>query len=271
MAPASTQTEIDRANEAFWDELCGSKFARENGVTDSSPESIARFDSAYLDFYPYLTSYIPDDVAGKRVLEIGLGYGTMGQQIAERGADYNGLDIALGPVAMMRERLRRVGLDDAEGRVTQGSALEIPHPDESFDHVISIGCLHVTGDFAAAIRDVHRVIKPGGTAVVMVYYKHAFRRYSLMAAKLPYLFREGPSAVEREVRRVYDQTLEGEAAPVIEYPGRIETRRIFRDAGFHDVHIKGENFDNIKFLKREWFLGNLARPLGIDIYITATK
>ena len=37
---------------------------------------------------------------GKKVLEVGLGYGSVAQRIAENGAVYTGLDIAEGPVEM---------------------------------------------------------------------------------------------------------------------------------------------------------------------------
>ena len=261
------QAQIDSANAAFWDELCGTAFAREVGVTGSDPESIARFDRAYFGFYPYLPGYAPADLSGQRTLEIGLGYGSLGQLLAERSADYNGLDIALGPVAMMRERLERLGVERASERVLQGSALEIPHPDASFDRVFSIGCLHHTGDVEASVAEVRRVLRPGGTAVVMIYAKHSFRRYSLIAMKLPELRDGGRAGVESEVRRVYDQTVAGEAAPVIEFLSRADARRAFER--FSQVTIRRENFDPIKAIPRERLLGLPARLMGVDLYITA--
>ncbi len=58
-----------------------------------------------------------------RVLEIGLGYGTVGQLLAQAGAVYHGLDIAAGPVEMMRQRLRWEGL---EGEARAGSGCRPP-------------------------------------------------------------------------------------------------------------------------------------------------
>ena len=48
------QTVIDTANASFWDELCGSAAARAWGVTDSSIESLRRYDKNFLKYYPYL-------------------------------------------------------------------------------------------------------------------------------------------------------------------------------------------------------------------------
>ena len=74
----SSQGALDAENARFWDELCGSSLARQVGVADASAESLARFDAAYLEQYPYLISYLPEGaLAGASVLEIGLGYGTL--------------------------------------------------------------------------------------------------------------------------------------------------------------------------------------------------
>src|SRR5688572_23772177 len=134
---------LDEENAAFWNELCGTQLAQSIGITDASPESLSAFDRAYLSYYPYLTNYVESEpLAGRRVLEIGLGYGTLGQLLAQRGAEYRGLDISPGPVAMLRERLTRIGVGAADMRVVVGSALDIPHPEAAFDYVYSIGCLH---------------------------------------------------------------------------------------------------------------------------------
>src|SRR4051794_10759604 len=166
------QVEVDRENAAFWSELCGSGLARELGISGDEPEALERFDDHYFRFYPYLRGYVNRfDLRGRSVLEIGLGYGTLGQYIAARGAVYHGLDIAPTPVEMMRHRLRLRGTADEE-RVLQGSALDIPWPDETFDHVYSIGCLHHTGDRGRAVDEVRRVLRPGGVAVVMLYNRY---------------------------------------------------------------------------------------------------
>src|SRR5262245_61678582 len=90
-----SQAEIDRMNSEFWNELCGTGLAKYLGLPDHSPASLGCFDEAYIAMYPYLLPIIqPERMAGKDVLEIGLGYGTVGQKIVEAGARYTGLDIA---------------------------------------------------------------------------------------------------------------------------------------------------------------------------------
>ena len=265
---AQAQAEIDLHNAEFWDELCGTAFAKSVGVSDASPQSLARFDAAYLDFYPYLEGYLPPPGSSGRVLEIGLGYGTLGQALAARGLDYSGLDIADGPVEMMRHRLSNLGVDDAESRVQAGSALDIPHPADRFQFVYSIGCLHHTGDLPRAVSEVRRVLVPGGSAVVMLYNRHSLRRAALAVISLPRLLAGGRGAHEESIRGTYDRDLVGRPAPIVEYTSRRQALRLF--AGFREVSVRRENFDDVKRLPREWFLGVPARLLGVDLYINAT-
>src|SRR3954463_4481708 len=103
-------SDLSGQNALFWDELCGTVLARSLGITDATAPSLARFDRAYLDIYPYLLGYVrPSELKGRRVVEIGLGYGTLGQQLVEAGASYVGVDVAHAPAAMMNHRASLLG------------------------------------------------------------------------------------------------------------------------------------------------------------------
>jgi SAM-dependent methyltransferase len=270
------QQAIDESNAAFWDELCGTSLAQSIGVTDHSPESLRRFDEAYMDLYPYLPAQLrAPHRPGEPLLEIGLGYGTVSQRLAEAGFDYHGLDIARGPVEIVRERLRRLRVQDVEDRVVQDTALDIPHPHGAFGHVVSIGCLHHTGDLQRAVSEVHRVLRPGGTAMVMLYNRHSWRQLLARARKLRERLRDG-----REGERlVYDYNAAGEAAPETVYvTARRVRERLF--SSFADVRIERHNFDPVILtyfrgrpigLSREQALPTLARAMGLDLYIHARK
>jgi SAM-dependent methyltransferase len=273
------QSETDVRNAAFWNELCGSGLARSLGITDQTPESLRKFDEAYLALYPYLSSYVTEqDLKGKRLLEIGLGYGTLGQIIARRGCQYHGLDIAQGPVEMMRYRLALLGQEGGR-RVQQGSALDIPYPEGAFDYVYSIGCLHHTGDLPKAVSEVFRVLAPGGKAVVMLYNQGSFRKLAQLRARYVWelLTRRGrPRSFGEAVRGRYDSNSAGSAAPHTDFVSRSDVRRrLF--ARFSSVRIDVQNFDGYALFRgrivipREKLLGNIARVLGTDLYIVATK
>src|SRR4029077_20694485 len=70
-----SQSETDTRNVAFWNELCGSGLARSIGINKRTPESLRKFDEAYMTMYPYLARYVTaENLPGKKTLEIGLGY-----------------------------------------------------------------------------------------------------------------------------------------------------------------------------------------------------
>ena len=268
------QQEIDAGNADFWTELCGSNLAQTVGVTDASPSSLERFDQAYLELYPYLERYLPWH-NGQRTLEVGLGYGTVGSLLAKRGLDYHGLDISPGPVAMMAHRLKQLGMAP---KVTQGSALAIPHPDESFDVVVSIGCLHHTGDLARAVSEVQRVLRPGGQATVMVYNSRSYLR--LVTLPLRVLTSGAwrrPHEWGEIVRGAYDANSRGAVAPTTQFATAAQMRHLF--APCDSVSVRCENNNSLVIgilgrylvVRRERLLSSVGRLAGLDLYVSATK
>jgi ubiquinone/menaquinone biosynthesis C-methylase UbiE len=104
---------------------------------------------------------------GRDVLEVGVGAGTDFVNWVRHGAQAQGVDLTLRGVELTRERLSLEGLH-AEVRIADAERL--PFADESFDIVYSYGVLHHSPDTAHAIREVERVLRPGGTALVMIYH-----------------------------------------------------------------------------------------------------
>ncbi len=271
------QQSIDNKNAEFWDTLCGSQLAKQLGIIDDSPESLLKFDDWYFDFYPYLFTHIPfTQMEGKKVLEVGLGYGTVAQKIAESGADYKGLDIAAGPVDMVNLRLEQGRLN---GEAVQGSVLQSPFEDEFFDWVVAIGCLHHTGDLAAAINEVHRLLKTGGKAMIMVYNACSYRQFQTspirtlrrLLAKPGGLDKIGNTAGNKKARAAYDTTSTGEAAPQTEFVTSQELAVMCDD--FSDCSIVRENIGEdgvFRPLPRHQAL-RFGKMLGLDLYCRLKK
>ncbi len=259
-AVAHSQTDVDRVNTEFWDELCGTTQARELGIQDRSPESLKRFDDWYFDFYPYLFKHIPfANFKGQRVLEVGLGYGSVSQKIAEAGARYCGLDIAAGPVAMAAERIDYVG---ADGKAKQGSILDSPFQDQEFDWVVAIGCLHHTGNLPKAIGEVHRILKPGGRAIIMVYNATSYR----------HVFVEPLISSGLVRRRGYDMNTKGSDAPQTEFVTRKAARGMCSQ--FASCKITAENIASegpLRLLSRKLLCRVFGPFLGLDLYISLQK
>ena len=263
---------IDAANAVFWDELCGSTFARALGIQDQSKASLDRFDRAYLEMYPYLLRHVPvKEMRDQDVLEIGLGYGTLSQQIAQAGARYNGLDIAAGPVRMVNHRFSMAGL---AGKAVRGSMLACPFPDESMDRVVSIGCFHHTGDLKRCIDETWRVLRPGGIAHIMVYNLLSYRQWLRWPAiTLRAALGRSEAAVDAQ-RKAYDANTSGEGAPETVFTSIAQLGAMM--AAFASVSVARENCDPITLrgrllIPRSRLLGNLGRLSGLDLYATARK
>ena len=263
------QTALDERNAGFWNELCGTGLAHSLGIETVDADALRRFDAAYMDIYPYLWRYLElAAVRGQEVLEIGLGFGTVGDLLARAGAVYHGADISPGPVAMMRERLRMAGIAGVE-RVQQANALALPYEDGTFDRVVSIGCLHHTGDTARGVAEVHRVLRPGGRAVIMLYNRNSLRQLTQRLRARVARMRDA----DEWLRSRYDANTEGEAAPHVDFVSKADVRHMF--ASFRRLRIDVQNFDPYVLgpvsVPRERFLGNVARLVGVDLYIVADK
>jgi SAM-dependent methyltransferase len=246
---------------------------------------LAAFDRFFFDFYPYLDRHIPfSAVDGKSVLEVGLGMGSVSERLARSGALLTGLDIAAGPVSTVNKRLERAGLP---GAARVGSILQAPFADESFDLVVSLGCLHHTGDLPRALQEVHRILKPGGLAVVMVYYAYSPKRWILWPrGTLRHLLASGGSpqtVVEASAseRAGYDRATDGSAPPETVFTSKRQFRAYAR--AFNSVSITLENLDTDMLLfpvQREArqrirpVLLKVGNALGIateDMYATLRK
>jgi len=272
---ASTSSK-DNINSEFWNELCGSSLARALGVKDASVESLSKFDNWYFGFYPYLLPFVDLGACkGKRTLEIGLGYGSLSQELANAGAIYTGLDIAAGPVTMVNHRLAQKGL---AGRAVQGSVLDCPFPDQSFDCAVAIGSLHHTGDIACALSELHRCLVPNGQLIFMVYNALSYRRWlrwpvstGRHALWVKGLVSRKPKSGESE-RLAYDADAEGNAAPETDFLSTSELHIIMADWSIETMQLKNIGDEGpLRFLPRSLKLKAFGGWTGLDIYVRATR
>jgi SAM-dependent methyltransferase len=161
--------------EAFWDaHPCGDHIV--GGLSDSFAGNYEEFFRDYDRWRYTQEGHIPAlldrlDVAGKQLLEVGLGQGADSEQLVRRGARWTGIDLTPAAVdrVKMRMELRRLPIED----VRQGSVLDLPWPDDTFDVVFSHGVLHHVPDIRRAQSEIHRVLRPHGELVVMLYARRS--------------------------------------------------------------------------------------------------
>ena len=121
-------------------------------------------------------------VAGRRVLEVGMGDGAEAEQLIRRGARFSGLDLDRAVVEQVTTRMKDRDLPyDA---LRHGDVADLPWPSESFDIVFSHGLLDRLDDLTRAQAELRRVLRPGGQLVVMVRARRSWRyRVSLRGAR----------------------------------------------------------------------------------------
>lgn len=101
---------------------------------------------------------LPENIDGKRLLDLGCGNGWFSRKAYERGASVVSLDISLDMVKQAALRGCRMAIN--------GSALELPFLRNQFDVVVSSEMIEHTLDPIYAVTEMARVLKPGGILVL---------------------------------------------------------------------------------------------------------
>jgi ubiquinone/menaquinone biosynthesis C-methylase UbiE len=207
-----------------------------------------RFDK--LHYLPQLVDF--SSFTGQRLLEVGCGIGTDLVRFAKGGARVTGVDLAQTAIELARKNFELNGVAAEELRVANGEAL--PYADASFDVVYGHGVVQYTANAPLLIREMHRVLKPGGTGIFMVY-----NRVSWLNA----------------MSKVMKVALEHEDAPVLKKYSITEFKELLKP--FADVRIVPERFPVKSRLHKGWkgvafnslFVGTFnalprswVRPLG---------
>jgi len=112
---------------------------------------------------------------GKRVLDAGCGDGAYALEAARRGAAVTGVDLSEDMLAAARKKSADRGIA-VDWR--QADIQTLPYPDASFDLAIAITLLCLVPDPRRAVRELSRVLAPGGRLVI-----GDLHRWSLWAAK----------------------------------------------------------------------------------------
>lgn len=105
------------------------------------------------------------DVAGLEVLDAGCGSGPLTEALLAKRAVVSAFDLSPAMVELARRRLGEA----AELRVADLGA-PLPYPDDRFDLVISSLALHYVKDWASALAELRRVLRPGGRLLVSIIH-----------------------------------------------------------------------------------------------------
>jgi ubiquinone/menaquinone biosynthesis C-methylase UbiE len=175
--------------------------------------------------------YLPNVVdfkgfRGRSLLEVGCGIGTDLVRFAQGGAICTGVDLSQTAIDLAR---KNVDLHGLRATLLTGNGEALTLPDASFDIVYAHGVLQYTADAAQLVRECHRVVKPGGRGIFMVYNRHGW--LNLMS-------------------KVMKVDLEHGDAPVLTLFTIDEFRRLL--APFREVEIVPERFPVVSKLHKGW-------------------
>lgn len=150
------------------------------------------------------------DVAStERLLDVGCGTGILARAAADRANEgaVTGLDVNDGMLAVARK---------ADDRVTwrEGVAEALPFPDAGFDHVLSQFALMFFTDQVAGLREMHRVLRPGGSVAIATWSEVS--RSPGYAAMIDLLQRLFGDAAANALRAPFTLGTEADLRPVLD-------------------------------------------------------
>lgn len=165
--------------------------------------------------------YLPERVdfsayRGKRLLEVGCGLGIDLVRFARNGAIVTGVDLAPTSIELARCNFEQNGL---KGDLHVMDGEELSFADNSFDAVYAHGVLPYTADASRMVKELHRVLRPRGEGIFMVYNRYSWLNMLSVVSRVE---------------------LEHEDAPVLNKFSVGEFKRLLRP--FPSVRVVAERF-----------------------------
>ena len=125
-----------------------------------------RWWNAYWDMYTFLMA---QDLAGKKVLIVGCGFGEDALRLARLGAEVHGFDLSPDMLALARKLAER---ERVQVDLREMPAEKLDYDDETFDVVLARDILHHV-EIDPSMREIARVSRPGGLFVMNENYSHS--------------------------------------------------------------------------------------------------
>ena len=207
-------------------------------VGPAREDAVAFFRAVDANRYGTYAPWLPaaaefDRHRGESLLEIGCGMGTDLSRFFRGGARVFAIDLTDGHLRLARRRLE---VEGSAARVLRADAEQLPFANDCFDAVYSFGVLHHTPGTAQAIGEIHRVLRPGGRAIVALYHRHSvfYWFYTLLVRGLLHgrLFTQGYDRLIADVEK-HEHT---DALPLVKVYSRRDMRRLF--ARFASVTVE---------------------------------
>ncbi len=224
----------------------------------------------YGQYAPWMPKVMEfDRHRGEEVLEIGGGMGTDLAQFAQHGARVTDIDLSAGHLTLAKENFFVRGL---EGRFIQHDAETLVFDDNTFDLVYSNGVLHHTPNTRRVVREIYRVLKPGGRAIVMVYAENSLHYWRNVMWNIG--LREGQlfrHSMAELMSRTVERSDNAAAHPLVKAYTRERLRNLFD--GFTNISIVQRQLEARAVPRSLRFLSSNAvgAAMGWNLIIKAQK
>ncbi|HHT9118146.1 MAG TPA: methyltransferase domain-containing protein, partial [Candidatus Hypogeohydataceae bacterium YC38] len=159
---------------------------------------------------------------GERILEVGCGSGRDMILFSSKGARYVGLDYDYKIVGVAKKKLVK---EKGMGTLTVADATELPFKDCSFDKVSCSEVLEHIPEYKKALKEINRVLRPGGKATLTLPNRHSFKGLARWYRSLMY--------------RVFNRS---DLHPYDEWKTRKELKMALRESGLEVQEEMGVNF-----------------------------
>jgi ubiquinone/menaquinone biosynthesis C-methylase UbiE len=232
------------------------------------------FESIERDRYGSYAPWMPEAIGfarygGKKVLEVGGGLGTDLAQFAKAGAIVTDFDLAEGHLELAKRNFAARGL---RGEFLLGDAERLSLPDGSFDVVYSFGVIHHTPHTQQVVDQIHRVLKPGGEAIVMVYAKHSWNYWVQVVYRQWWRQKKRRTMSIADVLSAYTECSPSGARPLVKVYTARQCRALFK--AFRSVRVRKFQLtpgELPRFLRAIAPAEKWGRLMGWNLLVHATK
>jgi len=254
-----SQTELISQVAVYWDEHIHDLAIATHPM--GTPQFFQQLDEYRYEKLNYLARLVNFSAyKGKNVLEVGCGAGIDLVRFARGGANVTGIDLSKTAIDLASKNIEQCG-QHGDLRVMNGECMQFQ--DNMFDVVYAHGVLQYTADTRRMIAEIHRVLRPGGEVILMVYNKYSWLNLMRKVTGVPLEHEDAPVLKKfsiREFRRLLSPFQRYRIIPE-RFPVKTKLHGGWKGRLFNDVFVGTFNF-----IPRAW-----TRPFGWHLMAFATK
>lgn len=209
-------------------------------VTHAAANTLEWFEEVeayrYQKYAPWMPEVMEFSQHGNEdVLEIGGGIGTDLSRFARNGSRTTDLDLSAGHLELAKLNFLHRGL---QGKFIHQDAETLPFDDSTFDVVYSNGVIHHTPNTHKVVSEIHRVLKPGGKAIIMVYAENSLHYWRNLVWNIG--VKKGElrmTSMGDVMSRSVERSDNAAARPLVKVYTPERLRNMFASAGFEDITL----------------------------------